>query len=66
MSVFTFKKYNLEVEIGKFAGQADGATWFKQGGTVLLSTVCTAQTQDFPGFLPLSVDYREQFSAAAG
>ena len=64
MSVFTFKKYNLEVEIGKFAGQADGATWFKQGGTVLLSTVCTAQAQDFPGFLPLSVDYREQFSAA--
>jgi polyribonucleotide nucleotidyltransferase len=64
MAVFTFKKYGLEVEIGKFAGQADGSAWIKQGGTVVLSTICSAPTQDFPGFLPLSVDYREQFSAA--
>jgi polyribonucleotide nucleotidyltransferase len=64
MAVFTFKKYGLEVEIGKFAGQADGSAWIKHGGTVVLSTVCSAPAQDFPGFLPLSVDYREQFSAA--
>ena len=64
MAVFTLKKYGLEVEIGKFAGQADGAVWLKQGGTIVLSTVCSSTTPDFPGFLPLSVDYREQFSAA--
>ena len=46
MAVFTFKKYGLEVEIGKFAGQADGSAWIKQGGTVVLSTVCSAPAQD--------------------
>lgn len=64
MTLFTLKKYGLEVEIGKHAGQADGAAWLKQGGTVVLSTVCSGKTPEFPGFLPLSVDYREQFSAA--
>jgi polyribonucleotide nucleotidyltransferase len=63
------KKYRLdnfgyEVEIGKVARQADGAVWFQQGGTVILSTVVSAPTEEFPGFLPLTVDYREYFSAA--
>lgn len=63
------KKYSLpefgyEVEIGKFARQADGAAWFTQGGTVVLATVSSSPSKDFPGFLPLTVDYREQFSAA--
>src|SRR5207244_9770223 len=49
---------------GKYARQADAAVWLKQGGTVVLSTVVSAPTQEFPGFLPLSVDYREYFSAA--
>ena len=44
--------------------QADGAVWFKQGGTVVLATVVSAPSKEFPGFLPLTVDYREQFSAA--
>src|SRR5579872_3261749 len=61
---FRLDEFNYEVTIGKFAGQADGAAWVKKGGTVVLATACTAPSKEFPGFLPLSVDYREQFSAA--
>ncbi len=61
---FRLNEFGYEVEIGKVARQADGAVWFKQGGTVLIATATSAQSKDFPGFFPLSVDYREQFSAA--
>src|SRR5579872_4085370 len=61
---FRLDEFNYEVTIGKFAGQADGAAWVKKGGTVVLATVCSAPSKEFPGFLPLTVDYREQFSAA--
>lgn len=63
------KKFNLpdfgfNVEIGKVAQQADGAVWFQHGGTVILATVVAAKSSEFPGFLPLTVDYREHYSAA--
>lgn len=61
---FTLPDFGYEVELGKVAQQAHGAAWFKHGGTVVLATVVSEPTKDFPGFLPLSVDYREQFSAA--
>lgn len=61
---FRLNEFGYEVEIGKVARQADGAAWFKQGGTVILATVTSAQSKEFPGFFPLTVDYREQFSAA--
>lgn len=61
---FSLPEYGLEVVLGKFAGQADGAAWLQQSGTVVLSVVASAPSKDFPGFLPLSVDYREHFSAA--
>lgn len=61
---FVLDKYGYSVEIGKFAPQADGAVWLQCGGTVVFSTVVQAPTKEFPGFLPLTVDYREQFSAA--
>lgn len=61
---FVLEKYGYSVEVGKFAQQADGAAWVQQGGTVVLSTVVEETVKDFPGFLPLTVDYREQFSAA--
>lgn len=62
---FRYDKYNFEVEIGKFAQQANGAVWLKLGdGTVVLATACATPSKEFPGFLPLSVDYREQYSAA--
>ena len=61
---FTLPEFGYEVEIGKCARQADGAAWFSQGGTVVLATAVSSPSKDFPGFLPLTVDYREQFSAA--
>ena len=61
---FSLPDFGYEVEIGKFARQADGAAWFTHGGTVVLVTAVCAPSKDFPGFLPLTVDYREQFSAA--
>ena len=60
---FSLPEFGYEVEIGKFARQADGAAWLTQGGTVVLATAVCAPSKDFPGFLPLTVDYREQFSA---
>jgi polyribonucleotide nucleotidyltransferase len=62
---FMMPEFGYEVEINKFAQQADGAVWLKQGGTVVLATVVSAPSKEFPGFFPLTVDYREQ-SAAAG
>ncbi len=61
---FYLPDFDYEVVIGKYAQQADGAVWFQQGGTVVLSTVCTAPSKEFPGFLPLTIDYRENFAAA--
>lgn len=61
---FTLPSLGYEVTLGKFAGQAAGAAWLQQGGTVVLATVCSSPSKEFPGFLPLSVDYRENFSAA--
>jgi len=61
---FSLPKYGYEVVLGKYATQAAGAAWLSQGGTVVLSTVTTAVSKEFPGFLPLTVDYREYFSAA--
>ncbi len=61
---FELSGFGYEVVLEKFANQADGAVWIKHGGTIVLATACSAPTDEFPGFLPLSVDYREQFSAA--
>ncbi len=61
---FRLDEFNYEVELGKFAQQADGAVWFRYGGTVVLATVVSAPSKEFPGFFPLTVEYREQFAAA--
>lgn len=60
---FELKEQGLEVEIGKYAAQADGAVWLKKGGTVILTTAVSNPSKDFPGFLPLSVEYREYFAS---
>ncbi len=63
--VFRLPELNLEVEIGKFARQADGAAWLKIGGNVLLTTAVAAKaSSNFMGFFPLTVEYRERTSAA--
>lgn len=64
VKTFRFDDFGYEVELGKVGRQADGAVWFKQGGTVILATVVSAESREFPGFLPLTIDYREMFSAA--
>lgn len=61
---FTLPKYGYSVEINEVAKQADGSAWFQKGGTVLLATAVSSPSKEFPGFFPLSVEYREQFSAA--
>ncbi len=61
---FTLPKYGYTVDINEVARQADGSAWFQKGGTVLLATAVSSPSKDFPGFFPLSVEYREQFSAA--
>jgi polyribonucleotide nucleotidyltransferase len=49
--------------LGYFAQQANGSVWLEKNGTVVLATVTSEKSIDFPGFLPLSVDYREIYSA---
>ena len=55
----------ISIETGKVAKQADGSVMLKMGNTVLLATVCAAKDA-VPGtdFMPLQVDYREQYAAA--
>ena len=55
----------ITIETGKVAKQTDGSVVLKMNNTVLLATVCAAKDA-VPGtdFMPLQVDYREQYSAA--
>ncbi|MBQ6064554.1 MAG: polyribonucleotide nucleotidyltransferase [Prevotella sp.] len=55
----------ITIETGKLAKQTDGSVVLRMGNTVLLATVCAAKDA-VPGtdFMPLQVDYREQYSAA--
>ena len=55
----------ITIETGKLAKQADGSVVLRMNNTVLLATVCAAKDA-VPGtdFMPLHVDYREQYSAA--
>ena len=55
----------ITIETGKLAKQTDGSVLLRMGNTVLLATVCAAK-EAVPGtdFMPLQVDYREQYSAA--
>ncbi len=55
----------ITIETGKVAKQADGSVMLKMNNTVLLATVCAAKDA-VPGtdFMPLQVDYREQYAAA--
>ena len=55
----------ITIETGKVAKQTDGSVMLRMNNTVLLATVCAAKDA-VPGtdFMPLQVDYREQYSAA--
>ncbi|TDS52727.1 polyribonucleotide nucleotidyltransferase [Myroides indicus] len=56
---------SISIETGKLAKQADGSVVVRMGDCMLLATAVSARTAN-PGvdFLPLTVDYREKFSAA--
>ena len=55
----------ITIETGKVAKQADGSVMLRMNNTVLLATVCAAKDA-VPGtdFMPLQVDYHEQYAAA--
>jgi len=55
----------ITIETGKLAKQADGSVVVKMGDTMLLATVVSAkEAKEDVDFMPVSVDYREKFSAA--
>lgn len=49
--------------LGYFAQQADGSVWLEKNGTTVLAAVVSEKLTEFPGFLSLSIDYREVYSA---
>jgi polyribonucleotide nucleotidyltransferase len=55
---------SIVIETGKLAKQADGSVVVRMGNTYLLATVVSAQDAK-PGtdFMPLSVEYKEKYSA---
>ncbi|MGQ7867957.1 polyribonucleotide nucleotidyltransferase [Sunxiuqinia sp. sy24] len=55
----------ITIETGRLAKQADGAVVVRMGDTMLLATVVSAkEAREDVDFMPVSVDYREKFSAA--
>ncbi|MBI4143154.1 polyribonucleotide nucleotidyltransferase [Candidatus Uhrbacteria bacterium] len=56
---------SLSVDIGKFAGQANGACTVRYGDTVVLATaVLSANVRESIDFFPLMVDFEERLYAA--
>jgi polyribonucleotide nucleotidyltransferase len=54
----------ISIETGKLAKQADGSVVLRMGDTMILATVVAAkEAKEGTDFLPLTVDYREKFSA---
>ncbi|MDR0765786.1 MAG: polyribonucleotide nucleotidyltransferase [Odoribacteraceae bacterium] len=54
----------ITLQTGKLAKQADGAVVLTMGSTMLLATVVSArEAGEDVDFMPLSVDYKEKFSA---
>ena len=54
----------IEIETGKLAKQADGSVVVKMGNTMLLATVVAAKdAKENVDFMPLSVEYKEKYSA---
>ncbi len=54
----------LILETGKLAKLAAGSVLVRQGDTVVLVTACSSDPRPGIDFFPLTVDYREKFSAA--
>jgi len=55
----------IEIETGRLAKQADGSVVVKMGKTMLLAAVtCAPEAKQDVDFMPLSVEYKEKYSAA--
>ena len=54
----------ITLETGRVARQAHGAVVVRQGDAWLLATVVAGPDLPGPGFLPLTVEYREKAAAA--
>ena len=55
----------FSIEMGKVAKQANGAALVRAGDTVVLVTACASKDErEGIDFLPLTVDYRENFYAS--
>lgn len=55
----------ITIETGKLAKQADGSVVLRHGETMLLATVVSAkEPKAGVDFMPLTVDYRENYAAA--
>ncbi len=71
LTKFMIKNYSLDlgsqtlkIEIGKLAGQANGAVTARLGDTVVLSTAVMSKNQKVGAdYMPLTVDYEEKFYA---
>lgn len=62
---FEIQGQEVTIETGKLATQADGSVVVKCNGMMLLATAVSAQSaKEGIDFMPLTVDYREKFSAA--
>ncbi|RQM23204.1 hypothetical protein B5M09_001333 [Aphanomyces astaci] len=62
----TQRQADIDYSIGKYAKLADGSVMARWGDSMVLTTVVSEKTVDAtasPDFLPLSVDYREKYSA---
>src|ERR1700737_3087166 len=55
---------NLSLEMGKMAKQANGAVVAPYGDTGVLVSACMSNKPNDPGFLPFTVDYRENTYSA--
>ncbi|MGX7586353.1 polyribonucleotide nucleotidyltransferase [Candidatus Karelsulcia muelleri] len=54
----------LNLETGQLAKQADGSVLIRMGNTILLATVVISKEEkEGVNFLPLTIDYREKYSA---
>lgn len=55
---------NISLETGRLAKQSDGSVVLQMGDTMILATVVSdSEPKDMP-FLPLTVNYQEQYAAA--
>jgi polyribonucleotide nucleotidyltransferase len=61
----TVEEFAMKLSTGTFAKRSNGAVWVSSGETTILVTATAANTiRPDQNFFPLSVDYREKFSAA--